>query len=73
MNKIFRTRKLNEDGFKKVKEFKTTMKEAVSKAVESMPDSREKSIFLTKIEEAMFFGTKALAESPENHTETIEY
>lgn len=70
---MFSTHKLNDKGFEKVKNFKGKMSEAVTICLDSLPDGREKAIFKTKIEEAMFFGTKAIAADPENHSEVIEY
>jgi len=70
---MFKTHKLTEKGFEKMKEFKFTMGKAVETVLKKMPDSREKSIFKTKIEEGMFFGAKAIAEKPENHSEVINY
>jgi len=70
---LFDTHKLNENGFKAVENFKTTMKKAVQLALKDMPNSREKAFFKVKIEEAMFFGTKAFAKDPKNHSEIITY
>lgn len=70
---MFETHKLNETGFEKVKQFKTGLSVAVATAMTMLPEGREKAIFKTKIEEAVFFGTKALASHPENHTEIVNY
>ena len=70
---MFDTHKLNENGLVQVKLFKTLMSKAVTEALTYIPDSREKSIFVTKLEEAMFFGTKAIASEPLNHTEITKY
>lgn len=70
---MFDTHKLNETGFEKVKTFKTTMSNAVKTVVDTLPEGREKAIFVTKLEEAMFFGTKAIASEPTNHTEVVTY
>jgi hypothetical protein len=70
---MFDTHKLNENGFSEVKQFKTAMSEAVGNALKLLPEGREKAIFLTKLEEAMFFGTKAIASKDGNHTEITKY
>jgi hypothetical protein len=70
---MFETHKLNEQGFESVKKLKGTMSTAVQYVLELMPEGREKAVFKTKIEEAMFFGTKAIAAKPENHTEIVTY
>lgn len=70
---MFDTHKLNELGFEKMKAYKQTLADAVKSVIENMPDGREKSIFLTKMEEAVFFGAKAIASAPENHTEVTKY
>ena len=70
---MFETHKLNEAGFGDVAEFKTHMAERVKEALNLMPDGRDKSIFITKIEEAMFFGTKAIASKEGNYTEIVTY
>lgn len=70
---MFDTHKLNENGFEKMSAYKTTMAEAVKSATALMPEGREKSIFLTKMEEGVFFGAKAIASVPENHTEVTKY
>lgn len=70
---MFDTHKLNELGFSEMQLFKKKMAEAVTHATAFMPDCREKSIFITKLEEAIFFGAKAIAQKPENYSEIISY
>jgi hypothetical protein len=70
---MFDTHKLNEKGFKEVAKFKTHLSSSISEAMLDMPEGREKAIFKTKIEEAVFFGTKAIAGNPENFTERVTY
>ena len=70
---MFDTHKLNETGFQKMAAYKQAMADAVKAAVALMPEGREKAIFLTKMEEGVFFGAKAIASSPENHTEVTRY
>jgi hypothetical protein len=70
---MFETHKLNEAGFKKVFEFKNALSLVVSAAMKVLPEGRDKAIFKTKIEEAVFFGTRAIAADPANHTEVINY
>lgn len=76
MNKgdnMFDTHKLNDKGFEEVKKLKSEMAKSVELALSLMPEGREKSIFKTKIEEAMFFGTKAIAGKDGNFTEIVKY
>ncbi len=70
---MFETHKLNNVGFAEVSILKTKMAEAVEAVLELMPEGREKAVFKTKIEEAMFFGTKAVAAKPGNWTEIVRY
>ncbi len=70
---MFETHKLNEEGFKAVSNLKSTMSDAVLKALDLMPEGREKAVFKTKIEEAMFFGTKAVAGKEGNFSEIVTY
>jgi len=70
---MFETYTLNKRGKEKVKLYKETMAAAVKASAALMEDCREKSIFLTKAEEALFFGTKAIAKSPENHSGKQEH
>lgn len=70
---MFETHKLNEAGFEAVKQFKTKLSTSISDAMKLLPEGREKAIFKTKIEEAVFFGTKAIAASPGNYTEIVNY
>jgi hypothetical protein len=70
---MFETHKLNERGFREVKILKSRMAEVVNQVLFLMEEGRDKSIFKTKIEEAMFFGTKAVASKPDNYSEIIKY
>ena len=70
---MFDTHKLNETGFARVKAFKEEMSCAVGKAFELLPEGRDKSIFITKIEEAVFFGTRAIAADDGNFSEIVKY
>jgi hypothetical protein len=70
---MFETHKLNLQGFQEMDKFKTEMSLAVSSAMLKMPEGREKSIFKTKIEEAVFFGAKAIASKQGNFEAIINY
>jgi hypothetical protein len=70
---MFDTHKLNDTGFEKMKTYKQTMADAVKTVTATMPEGRDKSIFITKVEEGIFFGAKAIASQPENHTEVTTY
>lgn len=70
---MFDTHKLNEQGFDKMASFKSVMAGAIRTVIKEMPDGREKSIFITKMEEGIFFGAKAIASIPENHSDRTEY
>ena len=70
---MFETHKLNDQGFKEVNQLKSKMNAAVNDALALMPEGREKSVFKTKLEEAMFFGTKAIAGKEGNFTEIVTY
>jgi hypothetical protein len=50
---MFETHKLNEQGFAEVNQLKTEMAKAITNALLLMPEGRDKSIFVTKLEEAM--------------------
>jgi hypothetical protein len=70
---MFETHKLNDKGLAEVTKFKTDLVNAVEAAFDLMPDGREKSVFKTKLEEAVFFGTKAIAGKAGNFSEIITY
>lgn len=53
--------------------YKRVMADAVKLVTSAMPEGREKAIFLTKMEEGVFFGAKAIASVPANHTEIVSY
>ena len=70
---MFATHKLNESGLKRMTEFKTKMSETVSGVMELMEDSREKALFKTKVEEAVYWGATAIANNGHNFFERIDY
>jgi hypothetical protein len=70
---MFDTHKLNDTGFQQMESYKQKMANAVREVSELMPEGREKAIFTTKLEEAIFFGAKAIASKPENYTEIKSY
>ena len=70
---MFDTHKLNDEGFAAMEQYKQTMADAVKQATSLMLDGREKAIFITKMEEGVFFGAKAIASRPGNHTEIKTY
>lgn len=64
---------LNDLGKKRMADYKQVMANAVKIVITAMPDGREKAIFLTKMEEGVFFGAKAIAALPENHDSKTEF
>lgn len=70
---MFESHKLNDRGFKQMLEFKNEFALAVKRALDLMPDGREKAIFMTKIEEAVFFGAKAIAGKDGNFSEIVDF
>jgi len=70
---MFDSHKLNDTGFEAVKNFKTILSMAVKASLDLMPEGRERAIFTTKLEEAIFFGTKAIAGKEGNFTDITVY
>lgn len=70
---MFETHKLNENGFEAVKKFKVGLSLAISEAMTHLPEGRDKAIFRTKLEETVFFGTRAIAADAKNHSEILDY
>jgi len=70
---MFGSYKLNSKGVKDVDRFKTAMSKAISRELAHMPEGREKAIFKTKIEEAVFYGTKAVASKIGNFDGSYTY
>jgi hypothetical protein len=64
---------LNENGKQQVKDFKSAMARTVKEVEAMLPEGREKAIFMTKLEEAVFFGTKAIAGKQECHTSCEDF
>lgn len=70
---MFPTHKLNDQGLETMKNYKSAMSTAVKAVADLMPEGREKAIFATKIEEAVFFGAKAIASKPGNFSEVTDF
>jgi hypothetical protein len=70
---MFDTHMLNETGKVAMGAYKSTIATAAKQVAAMMPEGREKSIFITKMEEAVFFGAKAIAQVPANHDSKTEY
>lgn len=64
---------LNDEGLQRTKELKSKLQAGINDVLALLPEGREKSIFKTKVEEAAFFATRAIAMQPENHKEVISY
>jgi len=58
---MFEMHMLNETGKNEMKKYKSDFAVGVKQALDLMPEGREKALFKTKIEEAVFFGAKAIA------------
>ena len=63
---MFDTYKLNDNGLREMRVFKSAMANAAKTVLEMMEGGREKALFTTKLEEAVFFGAKAIAQKPGN-------
>ena len=70
---MFDMHMLNPNGVQEVRKLKTEMNKAASKALALMPDGREKQLFKTHLETAMFYGTKAVASKDGNYSEIIKF
>lgn len=70
---MFDMHMLNPNGVQEVRKLKTEMNMAVSKALTLMPEGREKQLFKTHLETAMFYGTKAVASKDGNFSEIIKF
>ena len=70
---MFDSHKLNEKGVAQMSQFKTQFAIAVQAALYLMPEGREKSLFKTKLEEAVFFGAKSIASKDGNYTEITSF
>jgi hypothetical protein len=68
---MFETHKLTSEGFAEVAVFKDTLKEAVDKVEKLMAEGREKSLFKTNLETALFWGKKAIAGKDGNYSEIV--
>lgn len=70
---MFETHKLNDQGFSEVNTFKRDMNRVAKEVLKYLPEGRDRSIFITKMEEAAFFGTRAIASKEGNYSEIIKY
>jgi hypothetical protein len=65
---------LTKDGQRELELFKNNLAKAITFATAFMPDNtREKSLFLTKMEEAGFYGSRAIASKVGNYEATVSY
>lgn len=62
----FRVHRLNPDGLKKAGAIQVAFDRLVDDLSDFCPDGREKSILMTKLEEACFFAKKAMASASSN-------
>jgi hypothetical protein len=63
---MFETHKLNNTGYEEVENFKTQLRKTVKILEKLCGDSREVSLAKTKMEEAAFWGTRAIAMKKNN-------
>lgn len=67
MSNLFQVHTLNEEGMKKAKHLQDLFEQFFAQITEGLPDSREKSIVATKLQEASFYAKRAMAMQPENN------
>lgn len=70
---MFDMHMLNDNGKAEMKKYKSELAVAVKSAMDLMPEGREKSLFKTKLEEAVFFGAKAIAGKQGNFDSITEF
>ena len=63
----FKNYELNDKGFNEMNHFKQVMADVAVHVEDNIPNSREKSLALTKLEEFSFWATTAICSAPENH------
>ncbi|NDB85086.1 MAG: hypothetical protein EB127_20650 [Alphaproteobacteria bacterium] len=67
------THLVNEKGLQELSDFSDNLAKCVQQCILLMGDGIDKAIFKTKIEEAVFFGKRAIAEKPENIKQKIYF
>jgi len=70
---MFETHILNDTGLEAVKSFKRMMTHTMDHTLELLPEGVEKAVFKTKMQEGVFFATKAIASKPGHYTNIINY
>ena len=70
---LFDTHLLNDKGLEEVEKYKSCLSSSINECLSLMPEGRYKAIFKTKVEEAAFFGTKAIAGKEGNYDTIKEY
>lgn len=70
---MFEYHKLSAKGLEDITNFKSKLSKVITEALELIPEGREKAVFKTKIEEAVFFGAKAIASKEGNFTDVTKY
>ena len=68
---MFETHKLTEQGEDEICEFKGTLRYAVEKIEKYMPEGKEKSLFKTNLQTALYWGEKAIAGKEGNYSEIV--
>jgi hypothetical protein len=68
---MFETHQLTEQGSDEIYEFRGTLQYAVEKIEKYIPEGREKSLFKTNLETALFWGEKAIAGKKGNYSEIV--
>ncbi len=70
---MFDRHMINEKGIDTVDEFKSEFAQLTESMMFRMAEGKAKARFFTKMEEAIFWGTRAICEVPENCKEIIVY
>lgn len=65
------TSELNEAGHEDMTKYHKIMDDATKMASDLMPSGRYKSLFITELEKAVFFGEKSITSKFENDTEGV--
>lgn len=67
------THLVNEKGLQELNDFSESLAACIQQCLLLMEDGRDKSIFKTKIEEAVFFGKRAISGKQENVKQKVSF